>query len=579
MEKSAQEYDVNTILQAKNILDQWAYRERIRRKLPERVGHVSPETLFSRIKDVGILGYLMKRRVATIVLLSVIIIAAAGATVAVRTFLSEAAYHQRQLQSLHNVVGLDQAFGVEYSITQPNTFNIMVTVDPALVSKIEVSYDDGRTWRELYTATPEQYVYAGTKRELMQDSKTISVPGIVTARIRALFVPDVIAAFPEYELPTKNERIGTFEFTGSTITQLSTGEAKTAESITSMGQIPLDLARWEPLSSLDAGMELDAEPQTGFLVENFQLGDVGEYTNIGHCLPGATALDPTVSLHRLNRIELELQLDASSPVTLEPKLVDDLGRVAGVMRVVTPSEDVQTLYIPARSLKGYWGKNIDLSRVRRVELAVTRKVRTQASSGTIVIRRIELFGDGEKLTEAPLPTLNSFAKISLKPDKWRTAKSKNGGIRLSSEGEILKCEVELPYNRITDKELPWVNIEAATEQKDFKRLAAIELRLRWDGASIITLEPKVVTSGRGDTYGRHIWIQPSAELQNVLIYPQDLKYYWSTVVGPTEETRMDLNDLHTFSLGISRKSMSQADSGNLYIESINFLGPVGSRSD
>jgi hypothetical protein len=323
-------------------------------------------------------------------------------------------------------------------------------------------------------------------------------------------------------------------------------------------------------------MELETESQNGFIVEHFQLGEVGEYTNIGRCLPGATALDPAVSLQRLTRIELEIQLDASSPITLEPKLVDDLGRVAGIMRVITPSKDAQTLYIPAGSLKGYWGKNIDFSRVRRIELAVTRKVRNQASSGTIVLRRIGLFGNGEKLTELPLSTLNSFAKMSLKPDKWRSVKSQNARINLSPEGEMLKCEMELPYNRITDKELPWVNIEAATEKKDLSQLAAIELQLRWDGASTITLEPKIVTSAQNDTYGRHIWIQPSAELQKVLVYPQDLKYYWSAT-GATEETRMNLKDLHTFSLGISRKSMGQADSVTLYIESIKFLEPVGSQ--
>ena len=362
-----------------------------------------------------------------------------------------------------------------------------------------------------------------------------------------------------------------FEFTGSAITELSTSEASTTNQPSSMGLVPLDLlARWEPLNSPDATMQLETKPQESVLIQNFRLDKSGEYTIISHALPGATAAQPTVSLRELTRIEVELQFDASEPITLEPRLIDDFGAVAGIVRVVTPSKGVQILHIPAASLKGYWGKNIDFSRVRRIELAVTRKLESQAAAGNLIIRRIELFGHGKKLIDPPMPTLNKFIGLPLKPDKWQTSSSKNAQISLNSEGEILKCAVKLSYERNKDGELPWINIDTTTEQKDLNQLAAIEFCIRWDGSSAITLEPKIFTSSRGDTYGRHIWIQPSHESQKVLVYLQDFKYYWSAV-GPTEQTHMNLNDVRTFSLGISRKSLTQADSGTLYIEAIYFL--------
>jgi hypothetical protein len=576
MTENTKNYDINTIGHIKNLLDRWASQERIRRGLPERVGHVSPETLLPRLGVGGVLGYLIKKRLAVFILLAVVVIVTVGAAFAVQTLLSKAAYYQRQLQSLHDIVGLDRAFDVTFETQQPDTFKLLVTVDPALVSKVEVTYDDGQTWRSLYSTVPGQNAYAGTKLQLIEDSKTITEPGIVTARVRAQFVPQVIEAFPQYAQSPKNERVGTFEFTGSAITQLSAEETKTAAQPVSVGLVPLDLPRWEPIISLDAEMQL--ESQNGAIVQHFHLADVGEYTNIGRSLPAVTAEQPSVSLRQLTRIEIELRLNASEPVTIEPKLVDVLGRVAGVIRVLTPSKDVQTLHIPVGSLKGYWGKNIDFSHVRRFELAVTRKVQGQASTGTLTISRIELFGLGPHLTDSPLTALKKFAELPLESGKWRTASSKNARVSLATEGEMLQCKVELPYDRVKDDELPWTNIETETEQKNLNRPAAIEFWLRWDGPSAITLEPKVVTSPSGDTYGRHIWIQPSSELQKILIYIQDLKYYWSAV-GPTEQSRLDLDEVHTFSLGISRKSPAQADSGTLYIKAINFLAVGGSGPD
>ena len=122
--------------------------------------------------------------------------------------------------------------------------------------------------------------------------------------------------------------------------------------------------------------------------------------------------------------------------------------------------------------------------------------------------------------------------------------------------------------------LPWTNIETELKQDNFSGLRAIEIELMWQGAESIVLEPKLVTSERGDTYGRHIHIQPTTQLQKITVYIQDLKYYWSLAGGPTSTTEMNLGELKTVGLGIARKAQDQASKGILYIKAIRLMGTL-----
>ena len=66
-------------------------------------------------------------------------------------------------------------------------------------------------------------------------------------------------------------------------------------------------------------------------------------------------------------------------------------------------------------------------------------------------------------------------------------------------------------------------------------------------------------------------VKPSDDFQTVIVYTQDLKFYWS-LAGKTDATRMNLNDLQTFSLGIARKAENQGERGTLYVKSVRLLG-------
>jgi hypothetical protein len=161
--------------------------------------------------------------------------------------------------------------------------------------------------------------------------------------------------------------------------------------------------------------------------------------------------------------------------------------------------------------------------------------------------------------------------VPLGPDKWKTAQSKRGHIELSNDGNQPVCLVRLPYDKQIDEELPWTNIETELVEPNFANLQAIDIEVRWDSLLPITLEPKLVTSEQRDTYGRQILVNPGSDYQRFLIYPQDLKYYW-TAVGENNGAGMNLRELNGFSLGIARKSQEQAEQGKLYIKAIRFLG-------
>ena len=187
MKTNIPDYGTDSIAYIKALVDKWGRLERQRKGVPEGAGYVDPDIIFENVnrislaKTKGIWGIIKNRPLITVASLLVITIVTAGAAVTLRTLLAKAAYYQQQLKSLRNVVGIDRAFDVVFETEQPDIFKLAATVDPALVSKIEVTYDDGQTWRQLFTAIPGRYVYAGTELQLSEDSKTIAKPGIVTA--------------------------------------------------------------------------------------------------------------------------------------------------------------------------------------------------------------------------------------------------------------------------------------------------------------------------------------------------------------------------------------------------------------
>jgi len=496
--------------------------------------------------------------------------------------LAEATQHRQRLELLHEATGVGHAFDVDFDAEQPNIARLTININPALVRLSAVTYDNGENWETLYSKSVGDILTAKTFEPTItvKDQQTFIIPPSGKQSIKALvhveYVPEVIAAFPEYKKPEKTDRISLYEITPTGIRKLAskiTGVA-TAKAEVSMGIIPLDADRWEALNSPNAYVNLENDPVDSAVIQQFKLGAVGEYTNIGHAIPSATPEKPTVSLEELTGMEIQFLWDGNAPIILEPKLVDDHGKIIGMTKFIEPSSNSQTIWIPAHSLKGYFGIRIfGYSRVRRFDLAVVRKVKSHASEGIIKIQRIELFGTAEL---PPPPTTTAaeqilLAELSLDPAQWKTAHSERGTIELSAEDKLLVCKVELPYNQELDKTLPWTNLEIPLEQRDFSKLKVIEIELMWQGPAPITIEPKLVTSVRGDTYGRQIRIQPANQFHKVKVYLHDLKYYWS-LTGTTKETKMNLYELNTISLGIARKAQDQAQQGTLYIEAIYLLG-------
>jgi len=397
-----------------------------------------------------------------------------------------------------------------------------------------------------------------------------------TVIVRAEFVSDVIAAFREYRDSKRTDRVGQYRLTPQGIEKLAPDDEGVAKPVRLMASIPLTVEGWEVRNSTGADARLRFDRTAGdALALEFNLRSVGDYTNISHALPGATAAEPTVSLADLTTLEIKLVWNGDQPVTLEPKLVDDRDRIVGLMRFIEPSPRSQTLRVSPESLKGYFGaRDFDFRRVRRFDLAVARKSVDQASQGTLEIRHVGLHGTGPVITDAATeqPDL-VLAELALDAERWETAVSSRASITLSSEDDRLACNVELPYDRSTDgPHLPWTNLQTGMPRGDFRRLEAIRLEVRWLGNALVTLEPKIVCSAdRRDTYGIFRRIEPSEEPQRVEIRLSDLRFF-NNETGSESAAEMNLEKLVGFSLGISRKHENQSARGQLQITRIELLG-------
>lgn len=514
------------------------------------------------------------------VLAAVVLLAGAVKVAEITRLLTEASVLRSELVSIHKVIGLEQAISVDYTTEQPNVAKVFASVDPALVRSVAVTYDNGESWRTLYSRTLGDTGGVGPPEGAveLEDKQAFVAPvtgkKTVTVRLRVEYIPEVITAFPEYADPNRTEHIGQYVLTPNEITKLvSVGVTETQPEIT-MAMMPLFIQHWEGIYSLGASMRLEIDPSDDSIVQHFILPAVGDYTNMSGSIPGATPRNTFVSLAGLSIIEVQFLWNGDGPVTLESKLVDDHGKMVGTTKPIDPSGNSQTIRIPASSLKGYWDvQSFDYSRVRRLELAVARKAKSHSAEGTIRFQRIELLGTEELGELYALPSHpRTLMELPLEPDAWVTDQStRPTQIELLSEESLLVCEVSLPYNEKRDETLPWVNIKTPLRQQDFSQLQAIEIELMWEGLGPVTLEPKLVTSEENDTYGRQILIEPTRKFQNIMVYPHDLKFYWS-LGAVRDDTKMNLSELEIVSIGIARKGLDQAQSGTLYIKAIRLLG-------
>lgn len=514
------------------------------------------------------------------VLAAVVLLAGAVKVAEITRLLAEASVLRSELASIHKVIGLDQAINVDFATEQPNVARLFANVDPALVRSVAVTYDNGESWRTLYSRTLGDIGGVGPPEGAveLEDKQAFVAPATgektVTVRLRVEYIPEVITAFPEYADPNRTEHIGQYELTPNEITKLVGAGVKATQPEISMTMMPLFIQHWETIYSLGTSLRLEVDPSNGSIVQHFRLPAVGDYTNMSGSIPGATPRNPFVSLTGLSIIEVQFLWNGDGPVTLESKLVDDHGKTVGTTKIIEPSGNSQTIRIPASSLKGYWGvRSFDYSRVRRLELAVARKAKSHSAEGTMRFQRIELLGTDELGLPYALPSLpKTLIELPLEPDAWVTNQSsRSTQIELLSEESLLVCEVSLPYDEKRDETLPWVNIKTLLRQQDFSQLQAIEIELMWQSLAPVTLEPKLVTSEQGNTYGRQILIEPTRNFQKIIIYPHDLKFYWS-LAGVRDDTKMDLSELKITSFGIARKAQDQAQQGTLYIKAIHLLG-------
>lgn len=478
--------------------------------------------------------------VAAVILLCVAL--TGGASLAWRSAvvaLAEAAVHRQQLEKLHKATGLDQAIDIDFDTEQPNIAKLQGSINPALVHLVKVTYDNGETWQTLYDAG--NLKISGPPVSF-KDQKAFSVPASgkrrVTVHTRAEYMAEVIAAFPEYQNPQQTDQVAIYEVTAEGITKLIGENPTTAKPEISMGTIPLSIQQeistdpipvvvqhWEILNSNYAKANVWNDPTGGALVQQFKLDGEGEYTIISHAIPGATPANPTVSLEELSNIEVRFLWEGDAPVVLEPRLVDYHGKIVGTTRFIERSDKSQIIRIPAKSLKGYWGTTgFDYSHVRRLELAVARKTKEHAATGIIKVQGIELLGTAKLPPpfKSP-PNLKTLAVLPLKPAMRNTVQSEQAAIKAFEEDDLLACKVNLPYDKKRDKTLPWTSFKIELEQHDFGNLYAIELELKWQGSEPIAIEPMIITSAGGDTYGKHFRIQPSTNFQKILVYPHDLR--------------------------------------------------------
>ena len=515
------------------------------------------------------------RYVLRILLISSVILLATSllvgaAVVGLRALLQEAAQLRQRLDAVQQAVGLDKSFTVTFDVEQPRKARLAVSIDPGLVRQAEVSYDEGATWRKLY----EGGELAPTERLLaLEDEHAFTPPAAgqadVSARVRVSYAPAVLQAFPEYASAEKTERAAEYEISGREIRMVSAAGAAAAPAST---EVPRAAAGWEMTNSPKATIDCENDAKDGALLARFTLNEVGEWATLGHSIPGAAPANPTASLEGLTAIEVQLAYDNPSQIALEAKLIDDAGKMTGTIKFIEPAKTSQTVRIPAKVLKPYFGvPRVDLGRIRRLELTLARKMPGQAGEGAVRIEKVSLISTAA-LPQAWSPPA-AYAQVdalSLKPDFWQTAKSAQAEIALAAEGELLACKVRLPYEAGKDKELPWTSVSAQVQGKSYREVQAIEIELKWDAAAPITIEPQLVTGTQGDVYGQQRRIRPAAEFQKVMVYPQDLKYFY-TFGGERSDKGLDLAELKAFHLGVARKAVNQAEGGTLCLKSVRFL--------
>jgi len=448
-----------------------------------------------------------------------------------------------------------------------------VWINPALVRLAEVSYDAGISWKKLYEAGGQA---AAEPMLRLEDEHAFTPPAAgkaeETAKVRVQYIPAVLEAFPEYASPDKTERWAEFEVSaaGVQIAALSTATTAAAPTVT-----PVALAggRWQLTNSTNATVAAKSDAKDKGLAVTLALKDVGEWATLSHSIPGASPASPTVSLKDLTRVEIQLLWDNPAELALETKLIDDFGRITGIVKFLGTGKAAQTVCIPVGSMKSYFGvPRVDLSRIRRVELTFARKIPGQAAKGVVRIESVSL------VSSKPLPaswkppaSYASLQQLPLKPGSWKTAKSAQAEIATVAEGDALACRVGLPYDSKRDKALPWTSIWTQPQGRSFAGLQAIELEVKWDGKSPVTIEPKLSMGSQGDTYGMQVRVRPATAFQKIIVFPQDMKYFW-TFASETSPKGMDLGNIASFHLGIARKALDQADKGTLFIKGIRFLG-------
>ena len=513
-------------------------------------------------------------KLASVFLVITAFLAVAGFA-AFKSALQRAADLRSHLESLKEVSGLGQAVSVDFSVSQPNIVQLVVNFDHDLIRSIKTTSDEGETWCELYPlpATASGFLIpSGEARHEFALPRPQSGERDFTVTVRTEFAPTVVEAFPEYATSDYTDLKGFFRLTSTGIAKLIRSEDAIAPvPEISMCLIPMASEGWELDSSTQASADLTNDRADGALVNSFKLNEVGHYLLTRHAIPGSTASNPSASLKKLTVIELELFWGGDAPVTLEPRLCDNQNRIIGIAKLIEPSTRWQTLRIPISLLAGYFGiSNFDIDHVQRLDIALARKTSFESASGSIKFRKIELVGTTKLEPFTPQEPLGTMASLSLEPRIWTPSTGFMAGISLSGKQDLLDCKLALPYDKTHG--LPWANIEAKLPEQDFSKLIAVEIDLMWNGSGPVTLEPKLVTTPEGHTYGRHVRIKSSTELQTVRIYAHDLRYYWSLVPGSAKTATFDRHKLSVFSLGMSLKAHNQGVDGTMSIRAIRLLG-------
>jgi hypothetical protein len=528
----------------------------------------------------------MTKKMIVAAILAVSLAATAIIGYSIKSMLDEAAALRKSLDGLRATMRLDEAIDVKFEVIQPNRITTKVLYEPAYFKKIKVTYDNGENWIYLYEKSDE-WIVPGAPESKMDTHEFIlpstgSIP--ISARLHAEYIPDVIKAFPEYAKEEKTNYVFESRIIPEGIAEVIPPPPTQKEI--SMGFMPLNANEWEIVTSInattDVSNDLDGSLNAKFKFnkESDESNEKEEYVNLSASLPGSSPKNLTVSLKdspsaSINLTSVSVNLLWNGPeFVMEPKLIDDHGKTVSTLVPVKGSNKIQSKWIPIRSFKGVGTRTFDFQRIRRFEIAITRKAKTDAKEGELKIQSIELLGT------KPLPTvfdpkavnLISLKDLPLEPNLWEKYKSNQAEVELSTKDGLV-CVVNLNYNKEKDQEPPWTEIKTQLTEHDFKNLWALEIEYKLESTKPITIETNLYfDDGSSYRYGRHIWIKPSEEFQKIIVYVHQFKFYDSR--GPiTEKTRMNLGDLREVGLGISRKNIEQAEVAKLYIKSIRLLGP------